>query len=334
MAVMSDSVARGGSAVRVGGDGLPTFPPVPRGAASAPSARSLMRLLPSLETAALEIEGEDLRALVICCEREIVDGYAEVRGTVASGPDVLDAIGPVPGARLRLYTLPEPLLRALPLYWRVPTNLNVGQARWMDVGAFVQSLARPGQRGVVCVLADDDLGLVFLDQGRVVGCYTVAGSRSGGLEEVTPLFADPTAVLLARLEEVRAPAAEQFEGSREDEDAPDPTAVAPSPKPSSGPAAPSAIPAGPAALAEDPAAAFFAQRRVATSQLLEAIGRAVREEVGEHSEPVLEVFRRAPQTSEGLLAAATEVEQMRIRLISAETMRVVARRAREILTQA
>jgi hypothetical protein len=329
------ALASGGCAVRVGGDGLPTFPPLPRGAATVPGPGSLMRLLPRLETAALEIEAEQLRALVVCCEREIVDGYAEIGGAVASGPDILDQIGPAPGARLALYRLPAPLLRALPVYWRVPTNLNVGQARWIDAPSFVQSLARPGQRGVLCVLADDDLGLVFLDQAQVVGAYTVAAGRVGGLEEVAPLFADPTSVLLARLEEVPVaapPPSRESPSPAQDEDL-DPMAAPSWRRPFAGPVA--AVPAAavPGPSSADSPAAFLAQRRAAESQLLADVSRVVREELGDHAERVLHVFERAPQTAAGLLAAADEVEQMRLRLVSSETMRVVARRARQVLAR-
>jgi hypothetical protein len=43
------------------------------------------------------------------------------------------------------------------------------------------------------------------------------------------------------------------------------------------------------------------------------------------------IFRSAPPTREGLLDAASQVERMRIRMISAERMQAIADRAREII---
>jgi hypothetical protein len=68
--------------------------------------------------------------------------------------------------------------------------------------------------------------------------------------------------------------------------------------------------------------------------LLDHIERAIRAEIHEFAGPAVAVFRSAPQTRDGLLDAAQRVEHMRLRMISPDTMQVVAERARRIITEA
>jgi len=184
-------------------DGLPTFPPLPARAAFAPQTASLLRLVQGLDCAALEVVVEALRAVVVFDRRELVDGYLEeVQGTFA-GPDVLDRLDCVPASAVRLYDLPSPVLRLLPCYWRVPSQVTIGPNRWMDGELLLRSFARRGQRGLVCIRVGDELrGVAFVEHDRVVGAYRVDGDRVGGVEEVAPLFQDPRVALVGRLEEL------------------------------------------------------------------------------------------------------------------------------------
>lgn len=181
-------------------EGLPTFPPLPDGAASAPEAASLLRLVQALDTAALEVADGDLHALVLFHGREVVDGYLEHRQAVATGPEVLDHLDGVPAAKARLHWLPAGMVRTLSCWWRVPTQVTIGPNRWMDGELLVRSFARPGQRGIVCVRVTRGMGLVLIEDGRVQGAYRAGGDRVGDVAEIVPLFEDPAAVLLGRVE--------------------------------------------------------------------------------------------------------------------------------------
>jgi len=188
-------------------EGLPTFPPLPDAAAGVPEAGSLLRLVQALDTAALEVTDGDLHALVLFDRRDVIDGYLEHRQAVATGPEVLDHLDGVSAARARLHRLPSGVLRALPCWWRVPTQVTIGTNRWMDGELLVRSFARPGQRGVVCVRSGAGLGLVCIDEGEVRGAYRAGGDRVGDVSEVVALFDDPAAVLAGRVETAGAPPA-------------------------------------------------------------------------------------------------------------------------------
>jgi hypothetical protein len=188
-------------------EGLPTFPPLPDAAATVPEAASLLRLVQALDTVALEVADGDLHALVLFDGREVVDGYLEHRQAVATGPEVLDHLDGVSAARARLHWLPPGVLRVLPCWWRVPSQVTIGPNRWMDGEMLVRSFARPGQRGVVCVRSGGGLGLVCIEAGEVQGAYRGGGDRVGDVTEVVPLFDDPGVVLIGRVEAVDAVAA-------------------------------------------------------------------------------------------------------------------------------
>jgi hypothetical protein len=181
-------------------DGLPTFPPLPDRAASIPETVSLLRLVQALDTAAMEVVDGDLHALVLFCDGQVVDGYLEHRESVASGPEVLDHLDGVPVSKVRLHWLPVGMQRALTCWWRVPTQVTIGPNRWMDGEMLVRSFARPEQRGVVCVRVSGGLGVVLIEDGQVQGAYRAGGDRVGDVAEIVPLFDDPSAVLIGRVE--------------------------------------------------------------------------------------------------------------------------------------
>jgi hypothetical protein len=187
-------------------DGLPTFPPLPARAAVAPATASLLRLVQRLDTAALEVVTDALRAVVVFAGREVIDGYLEDRDGVLLGPDVLDRLDCVQTAAARLYELPAAVLRTLPCYWRVPSQVTIGPSRWMDGAMLLRSFARRGQRGLVCIRVGEELrGVACVENDRVVGAYRADGERVGGVEEVAALFEDPRVVLVGRLEELGPP---------------------------------------------------------------------------------------------------------------------------------
>jgi hypothetical protein len=262
-------------------EGLPAFPPLPDAGATVPEASSLLRLVQALDTAALEVADGDLHGLVLFDGREVIDGYLQHRQAVATGPEVLDHLEGVAAARTRLHWLPSGVLRALPCWWRVPTQVTIGPNRWMDGELLIRSFARPGQRGVVCVRAAGGLGLVFIDEGEVRGAYRAGGDRVGDVAEVVGLFDDPTAMLVGRVEAAGA------------------EPVPPAPE-----------------------------------RVLDEIELAVRAEIHDYADPAVAIFRGAQPTREGLLAAADQVERMRIRMISPDRMQAVADRARRIIAAA
>jgi len=181
-------------------DGLPGFPPLPDAAATVPEAASLLRLVQALDTAALEVTDGELRALVLFDRREVLDGYLQHRQTVITGPEVLDHLEGVATARTRLHWLPAEVLRVLPCWWRVPTQVTIGPNRWMDGELLVRSFARPGQRGIVCVRGSAALGVALIEDGEVRGAYRAGGDRVGDVSEVAPLFDDPAAMVFSRVE--------------------------------------------------------------------------------------------------------------------------------------
>jgi hypothetical protein len=185
-------------------DGLPTFPPLPDSAATVPESASLLRLVQALDTVALEVTEGDLHALVLFDRREVVDGYLEHRQAVVTGSEVLDHLDGVRAASARLHWLPSGVVRALSCWWRVPSQVTIGPNRWMDGEMLVRSFARPGQRGVVCVRAGALVGVVCIEEGQVQGAYRAGGDRVGDVAEVVPLFEDPGAVLIGRMEAMGA----------------------------------------------------------------------------------------------------------------------------------
>jgi hypothetical protein len=181
-------------------EGLPSFPPLPDGAAEVPDAASLLRLVQALDTAVLEVVDGELHALALFEGREVLDGYLEHRQAVVTGPEVLDHLDGVPVAKARLHWLPAGMVRTLSCWWRLPTQVTIGPSRWMDGEMLVRSFARPGQRGIVCVRVARGLGLVLIEDGRVQGAYRAGGDRVGDVDEIVPLFDDEGAVLVGRME--------------------------------------------------------------------------------------------------------------------------------------
>jgi hypothetical protein len=303
-------------------DVLPSFPPLPAGAATPPDGVSMVRLVHAIDTAVMEVEHEDLRAVVLFENRELVDGYLERAGGVATGVEVLDELDGVPATHVRLHWLPATVVRALPRYWRLPSQLVIRNVKWMDGRLLLRSFARPRQSGVVCVRdGGGALGIAFVEQGDVLGCYLAGGDAAGSLEDLAALLEDPLAVLVARLESSGASASGQGFVA--------PPSVAPvgpvpgpvfTPRSHGGP-----LYGGPGLPVEEPPPNL---------RVLDDIELAIRSEIHDYADPAVAVFRSAPPTREGLLEAATHVERMRIRMISQERMQAIAERARQIIVTA
>lgn len=189
-------------------DDLPRFLPLPL---LAPSSRSgsFLRLLPGLDSALLELNGDSWRALVVVVDRELVEGYAEVAGEVLMGADVLDELsvrGLLAGPRAQVWDLPTALLRSLSAYWQAETNFSVAGGAWLEPSALIDALRRSGQRGVVVVVTPEESGLAFLEGSELIGAYRTGAAEAGTLEMLEPLFRHPEARILGRLQRVSLPA--------------------------------------------------------------------------------------------------------------------------------
>jgi hypothetical protein len=196
-------------------DGFPLFPPLPGGLDVPITARSLPRLVSSLNTGVLTAQTDEVAGMVVFVDRQPVDGMALRSGRRVTGADALDEIADVPVERLSYRELPRELAGVLGSYF-LPTEVwEVPVARVLPE-AFVRSLARPDGRGCVLVRAGGDTGLVFLAAGQVVLALRAGAGDIGGLETISELLADPEARLWARLGALP-------------EDFPHPGAVAPSP---------------------------------------------------------------------------------------------------------
>ncbi len=92
-------------------------------------------------------------------------------------------------------------------------------------------------------------------------------------------------------------------------------------------------------LLDDPTAVLIARVEAAGAApagagrelVLDEIEQAIRAEIHDYADPAVAIFRGAPPTRDGLLAAAEQVERMRIRMISPDRMQAVADRARRII---
>ena len=310
-------------------DGFPLFPPLPGGPEVPITARSLPRLVSSLNTGVLTAETEEVAGMVVFVDRQPVDGMALRGGRRVTGADALDEIADVPVERLSYRELPRELAGVLGSYF-LPTEVWEVPAARVIPEAFVRSLARPDGRGCVLVRTGGETGLVFLAAGQVVLALRAGAGDMGGLETISELLADPEARLWARLgalpedfphpgEVAPSPRGDQAPGSAPMVAAPlpvpQPTAAVQSPPPPPPPAAPETAwpPAESSPVTAEPA-----------EGVLERVLERVRQRLGRHSAAVEEVFQNAPQTADGLRSAAESVRGLRIRLVSQTTLEEIA----------
>jgi hypothetical protein len=317
-----------GDVLGLDADGLPLLPPLPGGRAVAPAGvRSVARLVAGLRTAVVAVQSDEVSAMVVFVDHELVDGIAVRGGQRVAGPDALDEIAAAPIEQVAVTEVLPEVARMLGAYF-LPTELRAVPAGLVAPEDFVRSLARPGQRGCLLVRTDDALGLVFLAGGRVVLAYREDG-RIGGIEQVAPLFARPGATLWARLgPDVSEPVSEPVAVP-----APPPVAApAPPPVPVAPPAplpAPAAPPSPPAPVANGAAAPEVVRPPAAPVPLaapLDAALAEVRDVLGAHAVRIEPLLRRAEPTVEGLRAAAEALRERRARLLSPATMDLVADR--------
>lgn len=178
-------------------DGLPLFPPLPARRPFPTGARSLPRLLVSLNTGVVSVRTGTVAAMVVFLDHEPIDGLALRGDRRVAGPDALDEIADAPIDRVEVTEIEPPLARVLGVYF-LPTELRDVPARFFAPEDFVLSLARPGQRGCVLITGGAELGLAFVAGGRVAMAYRQDGIV-GGIEMVAPLFAAPEARVWAKL---------------------------------------------------------------------------------------------------------------------------------------
>jgi hypothetical protein len=319
-------------------DGFPLFPPLPGGLEVPITARSLPRLVASLNTGVLTAEIEEVAGMVVFVDRQPVDGMALRGGRRVTGADALDEIADVPVESLSYRELPRELAAVLGSYF-LPTEVSEVPAARVLPEAFLLSLARPDGRGCVLVRAGGETGLVFLAAGQVVLALRAGAGDMGGLETISELLADPEARLWARLgplpedfphpgEVAPSPAGGQAPVSAPAVPAPQPTLQpAPQPVPAVQPPPPSPAPAEPAWTP----AAVSPVTSEPVDRVLERVLERVRQRLGRHSAAVEEVFRNAPQTADGLRSAAESVRGLHIRLVSPATLEGIADDAIAIL---
>src|SRR5207245_4289383 len=111
--------------------------------------------------------------------------------------------GRLPSA-VEVSTVPEPVARSLPRYWRDPVLVHALPARITDPAAFVTSLLREDQSGVVLVETPGDLGLLFFEAGVPSAVYSRGRPVLSGVETLNDLCSHPSALLHARLCEAKA----------------------------------------------------------------------------------------------------------------------------------
>ena len=333
-------------------DGFPLFPALPGSRQVPTAARSLARLVAGLRTGVICARTRSLAAMIVFLDREPIDGLAVRDGERVTGPDVLDEIASVPIDQVTVTELQPELAAVLGSYF-LPTTLRGIPAGVLDPDTFIQSVARPGQRGCVLVRGADALGLVFVDRGQVRLAYREDDDDLGGLERVAGLLEDPAATIWARVGATtggaRPPRVEEVERpvpvTPPPEAPPPPPPEAPPPPPPEAPEVDREPEVEPAP-ADEPLVSGWAApdpaqppTTVAASMeapapgeapgggdLLETVLAEVRQALGPHAVRVEPVFRAAEPTPEGLRAAARSLRERRVRLLSPATMDLVASR--------
>jgi hypothetical protein len=314
-------------------DGFPLFPPLPGGQEVSITARSLARLVASLDTGVLTAQTEEVAGMVVFVDRQPVDGMALRSGRRVTGPDALDEIADVPVERLSYRELPRELAGVVGSYF-LPTEVWEVPAARVLPEVFLRSLARPDGRGCVLVRAGSETGLVFLAAGQLVLALR-AGADMGGLETISDLLAHPGARLWARL----GPLPEGFSAlggaaqPRAQVPVGPPQVTAPIPAPEPAPEVPATPPPAPAPTPERAWAppAPLPPAPEPLEGVLEPVLERVRERLGRHSAAVEDVFRNASPTADGLRSAAESVRGLHIRLVSQATLEGIADDAIAIL---
>ncbi len=290
---MGDKIAVVSDKLGLDADGLPLFPTLPFGQVVQTPWRSLARLVAAIDTAVLTARTGDAAAMLVFCERELIDGLAVRSSRRITGPDAIDEIADIPVDRITVTNLTTALARVLGSYF-LPTTLRAVPADVVVPESFVRSLAKPGQRGCVVVKAGDELGLVFVADGDIALSYRSGRSETGGFEVVRDLFEAPGAVVWVRTGAAESSAAGTTVPNHRDDSAAEETVAA-------------------------------------CADLVELVLDDLRRLIGPHTIRVETLFRDADPTPSGLRAVAESLRQRPIRLISPATRELMAERVIAIL---
>ena len=275
---------------------LPVLPPVPSGPEPFFQARGLAALIAALDDAVISYAGPHAKAIIVVVGGRVLDAIAAPAGHAPIlGLDALNAIGPADSANLHAATADRRLALALPSYWREADRLPPIPARWVDPAGLIEAMIRPDRRGAVVLRSPSDIGIALFDESGFIAAYSKSYPAPGGMETLARLVADSDTMIHGRIADVSGQAGR-------------------------------------------PGQEVLQERAVALPDPIERcrgeILRMADSVLHLHSEPVAARFKAAPGTAAGLLLAAEEVGEMRLRLINPATMRSLAERAEQIVRAA
>lgn len=279
-----------------GASAPPVLPPVPAGRRPFFQARGLAALIAALDDAVISYSGPNADAIVVVVGGRVLDAIAVSAGQApVLGLDALNSISHADTANLRAVAADRRLALALPSYWREAERLPPIAARWVDAGGLIDAMVRPGRRGAVVLRSRNDLGIALFDEAGLIAAYSQAHPEPGGLETLATLLSDAETIIHGRIADASGDA-------------------------------------------HSPGAGIAESRTVALPDPIERcrgeILEMVRATLHNHAEPVVARFRAAPGTNGGLLLAAEEVREMRLRLVSPATLGSIAERAEQIVRMA
>jgi len=278
------------------GSGLPLLPPVPTGPQPFFKARGLAALIAALDDAVITFRGPTSEAIVIVVGGRVLDAIAAPKGQPpVLGLDALNAIGPADSANLHAVAANRRLVLALPIYWREADRLPPISARWVDGGGLIEAIIRPGRRGAVVLRSPTDIGIALFDESGFIAAYSQAHPEPGGLGTLAPLIADTETMIHGRIADASSSVAAPIHDAVE----------------------------GRVEVLPDP-----------IERCRGEILRMAQAALHLHVEPVAVRFRGAPGTAAGLLLAAEEVREMRLRLVNPATLNSIADRAEQIVRAA
>lgn len=275
---------------------LPVLPPVPVGPEPFFPARGLAAVIATLDHAIISYRSTGGNAVIVVVDGRVLDAIAAPFGQPPLiGLDALNAMGPSRSQELRAATVDRRLAMVLPSYWREIDRLPPIPARWVDAAGVIEAMIRPGRRGAIVLRSSGDVGIVLFDQGGLIAAYSQSRPDPGPLENLAPLLTDTGTVIHGRIAD----------------------ASGPSDRPPTPPV-------------DDRTAAQPDSMERCREEIVQLAQRTLRL----HAEPVVEIFRTAIATPDGLFLAADDVREMRLRLISPATLSSIADQAERIVRTA
>jgi hypothetical protein len=304
---------------------LPAVPPVPLGERVQPKARGVATLIAGLESAVIDHQSDDLRAMVVVVNGKVIDAVAETRDGVVKGIEVLDELADLGVNDLKVTRVEARLAQVIPAYWRAP-----GASREV-----IQSFIRPGRRGAIAVTAPRGTGVLLFDEKGVVASYRDGAQQPGG-SALDELLDDPDVVLSARSDAMPPGASEAAATEHPPAQAEPPVQRPPAPpeqsqgggfppparppQPPPGTPGPMGRPFGPPPA---PNVAPPAPPNPEFDQRQQAIVAMVRQRLQRAAGPVEEQFQSA-RSIEDLVVAAERVRNLQLRMVNPLTLQGIA----------